>query len=265
MNGIDISNWQEGTNLSNLKIDFVICKATEGTNFIDWTCDEFIQQAIKKKINFAYYHFAGTGDAKKEAKFFWNNTLGYAGAGIPVLDYEVWGRNNDVKWCEDFLKEYHKISNVWPILYISASHCQEFNDSWIPEKCGLWVAGYPFEMNDWPDGGCPYNCKPWKYCAIWQFTDCLWEKFDGDVAYMDCNGWKKYAIGDNLKGENEKISKAKIGTKSYEEIAREVLDGKWGNGWNREQALTGAGYDYELVQRMVNALAYAESVDYNGC
>ena len=51
MQGIDISNWQEGLNVHALDIDFCICKATEGVNFVDTTCDGFIQQC-KDKIYF---------------------------------------------------------------------------------------------------------------------------------------------------------------------------------------------------------------------
>lgn len=42
--------------------------------------------------------------------------------------------------------------------------------------------------------------------------------------------------------------------KSVEEIAREVIAGKWGNGQKREDNLTAAGYDYNAVQAKVNAL-----------
>ena len=42
--------------------------------------------------------------------------------------------------------------------------------------------------------------------------------------------------------------------KSVEEIAREVIVGKWGNGVERVQKLTAAGYDYNEVQREVNRL-----------
>lgn len=37
-------------------------------------------------------------------------------------------------------------------------------------------------------------------------------------------------------------------------IAKEVLDGKWGNGQERRERLTKAGYNYEAVQSIVNAL-----------
>lgn len=43
-------------------------------------------------------------------------------------------------------------------------------------------------------------------------------------------------------------------TKSVEEIAREVIRGKWGNGAERKKKLTAAGYDYATVQAAVNRL-----------
>ena len=40
--------------------------------------------------------------------------------------------------------------------------------------------------------------------------------------------------------------------KSNEEIAREVLAGKWSNNPERRQRLTAAGYDYEAIRKIVN-------------
>ena len=37
-------------------------------------------------------------------------------------------------------------------------------------------------------------------------------------------------------------------------IAREVIDGKWGNGRDRKEKLRAAGYDYARVQSRVNAI-----------
>lgn len=42
--------------------------------------------------------------------------------------------------------------------------------------------------------------------------------------------------------------------KTIDELAQEVLDGKWGNGTDRKERLTAAGYDYSAVQAKVNAL-----------
>ena len=42
--------------------------------------------------------------------------------------------------------------------------------------------------------------------------------------------------------------------KSIDEIAKEVINGKWGNGDERKKRLTDAGYDYKAVQKRVNQL-----------
>lgn len=42
--------------------------------------------------------------------------------------------------------------------------------------------------------------------------------------------------------------------KSNEEIAKEVIAGKWGTGIVRRQKLTQAGYDYIAVQKIVNSM-----------
>ena len=42
--------------------------------------------------------------------------------------------------------------------------------------------------------------------------------------------------------------------KSIDEVAREVIQGKWGNGAERKKRLIDAGYDYNEVQKKVNQL-----------
>ena len=47
---------------------------------------------------------------------------------------------------------------------------------------------------------------------------------------------------------------AKTVKKSNEAIAKEVIDGKWGNGAERKNRLTQAGYNYTAIQSIVNQL-----------
>ncbi len=42
--------------------------------------------------------------------------------------------------------------------------------------------------------------------------------------------------------------------KTNQDIAIEVIAGKWGNGPERRQRLTNAGYSYSAVQSIVNAI-----------
>lgn len=58
MNGIDISNHQAGIDLARVPFDFVICKATEGTGFVDRYCDGFIRTAAGLGRKTGVYHYA---------------------------------------------------------------------------------------------------------------------------------------------------------------------------------------------------------------
>ena len=49
--------------------------------------------------------------------------------------------------------------------------------------------------------------------------------------------------------------------KSVEEVAKEVYAGKWGNGQDRKDRLTAAGYNYAEIQKLVNKLANGESIN----
>lgn len=48
--------------------------------------------------------------------------------------------------------------------------------------------------------------------------------------------------------------------KTNQEIAQEVLCGLWGNGAERRERLTKAGYNYDNVQSIVNALVYGHEI-----
>lgn len=259
MRGIDVSNWDSGLKPHNLNIDFCICKATEGVSFKDPCMAGFISDCQNHDILFGYYHFASKNDPIREATFFWNSTKHLHRKGIPILDYETWEYNrNHVAWCEKFIKRYHDLSGIWPMIYISAGYRQEFKGSFICEKCGLWAAGgNSYDSTKWVDSNLPFDPSPWDCCSVWQFTECLdavGYDLDADYAYMDKKGWLAYA-GTQVTTENKKPAQKKT-PKTCEELAKEVIAGKWGNGWNRKNALDSAygPGTYEHVQAIVNRL-----------
>lgn len=53
---------------------------------------------------------------------------------------------------------------------------------------------------------------------------------------------------------NTSSSAVKTTTKSVDTLAREVIQGKWGNSTDRKNRLTAAGYNYSAVQKRVNEL-----------
>ncbi len=73
-----------------------------------------------------------------------------------------------------------------------------------------------------------------------------------DNAKKCANANPGYSVFDE-KGNVVSGSSTKV-TKSVDELAKEVIQGKWGNGADRKNRLTTAGYDYNLVQKRVNEL-----------
>lgn len=66
MNGIDISKWQSGMDLSKVAFDFVWIKATEGIKEVDESYRGFYKQARQLKKLRGVYHYANGEDYKEE-------------------------------------------------------------------------------------------------------------------------------------------------------------------------------------------------------
>lgn len=239
--GVDVSNWDAGAVLPS--VDFVICKATEGLSFIDSTFDDFINETFNHGMNVGAYHFASyAGQGKDEAEFFYSVVKKYEDFCYPWLDFECfnWSPEAAVNYCETFIQRYYEIAGVYPGIYISASLCSWFYDSWIPEKCELWVAGYPDNSvtSQWTDTEPPYDISPWVTCKIWQFTSQMQltnNLFDANIGYYT-SWYKPEDVEENLK------------------VACKVILGEYGNGDERIKRLTDAGYNYNAIQSLINRI-----------
>lgn len=267
MKFIDISNWQAGLDVATVAknggLGGVIVKATEGVGFVDKSCDKFIQQCIKNGIPFGFYHFARKNDAKAEAEFFRKNTSGYEGKGIPVLD---WEDDQSVSWVNTFVERYHELTGIWPWVYANP---WRFKQGKVNANCGRWVAGYPrngiTDINYGMNNSLPGSYNVGSVCA-WQFSSSVRisgynGSLDGDVFYGDKEAWKKYA---GSKGSSSSGSSGSTGSSSGSvapsgstlELALGVMNGKYGNGDARKQAL---GRRYRDVQDFINHIASASN------
>ena len=240
MIGIDVSNWDDINTIPD-NIDFLIAKCTEGTEFSDWTFNDYKDLASSKGFMFGAYHFADYENPISEAEFFYNNVKD--SNAYPFLDFEIFSlENEEVKnWCEEFIQHYYDLSGIYCGIYISQCLCCCFEKSWIAEKCKLWVAGYPQDgvIYDLPDHF-PYFVKPWIMPFIWQFSGRYFINgtcFDGDIGFFERSEWF----------ENE-ISESEIHT------ACKVILGWYGNGDARKTALEKDGYDYDKIQVIVNRM-----------
>lgn len=259
MNGIDVSNWQAGINLAAVPADFVIMKATQGTNYISPDCDRQYQQAKKAGRLLGVYHYVAGGNAIAEADYFVNNIKGYIGEAILVLDWEIeqnhaWGNYEYLKQVARRVKER---TGVIPIIYSMAGIYNGISAVAKELNAGLWIAQY---ADNNPTG---YQAHPWNEgaygCAIRQYTSAgrlagYNGNLDLNIAYMDRNAWMKYAAKNGNKPAAAPSKPAPAPAKKSEDtIAAEVIAGKWGNGQDRVNRLRAAGYDPAKVQAKVNA------------
>ena len=264
MHGIDISDYQRGLDLAQVPCDFVICKATEGTSIVHETCDPWIQQAKRLGKKWGFYHFAASGDAAAEADFFVENCRGYFGEGIPVLDYEMYGRAG-TDWAKRWLDHVYDLTGVRCMVYTSRSVLTEEDWSAIAPNHALWVAQY---ANDNPTG---YQDSPWfpsgsigafGFVTMHQYTSAgrlegYGGRLDLDIAYLGSDGWDAIARGDGGISENEAAPEPpKAPSGSTLELACAVMRGEYGTGTERKTLLGGR---YDEIQGLINHVATSDA------
>lgn len=103
------------------------------------------------------------------------------------------------------------------------------------ERFTKWVAQYYSK--------CEYTGT---HLDIWQYTSK--GNVPGIKGNVDMNECYRDFPAEIMGGVDE----VKPVKKAVAELVEEVLDGKWGNGEDRANRLTSAGYDYEVVQNAVN-------------
>ena len=156
----------------------------------------------------------------------WNGDVNreYGGAtyksnGVPDI-----GANEIIKVCKDVSTDF--------------THIEVGELCWMEGHVGLYVGD-----------GLSVECTP-RWTNNVQFTAC-----NQSLSGYNKRTWTKHGKLPYITYvKSEETKSDKPATKSLDEIAWEVIDGKWGNGEQRKQALTAAGYDYKAVQSRVNEL-----------
>lgn len=242
MQGIDISGWQEDLDLAQVPCDFAIIKATQGVGYVSAACDPHVQQAIALGKPFGFYHYVNGAGATAEADFFVDNCVNYFGVGLPCIDWEsmqnaAWG-NTD--YLSELVQRVIDRTGVKPLIYASASAFPW--DVAQALDCGAWVAQY---ANNDTTG---YQDSPWNEgayaCAIRQYSshgrlDGYAGNLDLDKAYMDADGWARYAGSASAQptGWIQRDGRwwYRHADGSYTTSDWELIDGKWylfdADGW----------------------------------
>jgi lysozyme len=170
--GIDVShhegdiNWDAALAMryNNVSINFVIGKATEGTNFIDKNYIINRQQLNKKGVlQGAYHYLKANQNGITQANFFIANAQLQKNNIIPVLDVEELSGASpaELESCvKDWLTTVEDYYHVKPIVYANAA----FYNQYLVEVCKnypLWVAHYTSNK-------APTVNKTWQ---IWQHSE----------------------------------------------------------------------------------------------
>lgn len=192
---VDVASHQAGIVTGALDCDAVICKATEGTGYVNPYCDEHYQSAKAAGKLLGVYHYASGGNPEAEAEFFINNAQGYLHEAVLVLDWEsgdnaAWG---DSSWVARFCAHVVALTGINPMIYVqrsAASQCTGLGDY------GIWLAEYPdYAPRGW-DAYYPPNYSG-DY-AMHQFTSSGaisgWSgPLDLSLFFGDTNAWLSYA------------------------------------------------------------------------
>lgn len=148
--GIDVSKWDTKIDWSKYDWDFAFIKVSEGT-VIDPMFDSHWISARGNTQRGGYHFFRAFVDPRQAAQRFIEYLNGDMGELPPVLDLESANgieKKTVVSRALTWLKEYERMTNVRPIVYISEGFIAEIELYKYPdfEDYDLWLAQYPFDL-----------------------------------------------------------------------------------------------------------------------
>lgn len=259
--GVDVSkhngnvDWQAVKNAGYGS--FAIIRAGYGGDYANQDDPQFernVNECERLGIPYGVYLYSyalNTNDAKGEV----NHILRLLKKVGKNFKYGVWFDMEDA----DGYKKNHGMPSNSTLVDICYTFCEAVESagyyagiyaslSWLNnqlnnsklDRFDKWVA-------QWNNTGCTYK----KTYSIWQNTNNVsigGKRFDGNKLIRD------FATSSQSGGTTPK--------KSNEELANEVIAGKWGNGQDRKNRLTNAGYDYQAVQNIVNQKLGATGTSY---
>ena len=230
-NGYDITGI-----LADMGTQNTIIKISEGTTYLN-PC---LSAQVEQSNPIGFYHFAWFGgdvdEAEREARYFLDNVP--QKVQYLVLDYEDHA-SGDVQANTNACLRFMKViadAGYKPIYYSYKPFTLENVDyqqilAQFPNS--LWIAGYGLN-----DGTADFEYFPsMDGIRWWQYSS---NPFDKNIVLLD--------------DDEEDILISKNTSTDIDTVANEVLQGLWGNGQERFDRLTDAGYDAQAVQDRVNEL-----------
>lgn len=258
--GLDLSVHNGNVNFGNVAKDndFVILRAGYGSadSQKDGRFEEYYKQAKARGLKvgaYLYSYALNTNQALDEAKQFCKWLKGKT-FELPVYidmeDADQYKQKHGMPSnailsaiCETFC-DYMETQGYYTGIYAS--------ESWLKNQLARVVNKNKFDLwcaNWGTNNGTLQSDKSGTY-KLHQFTSMYkldGKRFDRNVCYFDYASLIKDRGFNGFNSSTPEPIK-----KTNDEIATEVISGKWGNGEERKNALTKAGYDYNTIQSIVN-------------
>lgn len=241
---IDVSS-HNGYNIEGVMEDIgttnTIIKISEGTTYIN-PC---LSAQVEQSNPIGFYHFAWFGgdieEAEREARYFLDNVP--QKVKYLCLDYEDHAGDDvqdNTNACLRFMQViadagYKPIYYSYKPFTIANIDYQQILAE-FPNS--LWIAGYGLN-----DGNADFEYFPsMDGIRWWQYSS---NPFDKNIVLLD--------------DDEEDILISKNTSTDLDTVANEVIQGLWGNGQERFDNLTNAGYNAQAVQDTVNNILNGET------
>ena len=235
-NGYDITRI-----LADMGTQNTIIKISESTSYIN-PC---LSAQVEQSNPIGFYHFAWFGgdvdEAEREARYFLDNVP--QKVKYLCLDYEDHASGDkqaNTDACIRFM-EILKENGYEPIYYSYKPFT--LNNIYYEQILAkfpnsLWIAGYGLN-----DGNADFEYFPsMDGIRWWQYSS---NPFDKNIVLLD--------------DDEEDILISKNTSTDLDTVVNEVIQGLWGNGQERYDSLTRAGYNAQAVQDRVNAILNDET------
>lgn len=249
MKGIDVSEFQGSIDWNKVKkegVEFAILKLANiydyDANYKDSRFDTNYKNAKAQgiKVGAYIYNYCNTVDTLKNGLEWAIKKLDGKKLDLPLYidmeDKDIQGETKAslTEQCNEFAK-YVKNKGFQAGVYANLNWLKnELNPNDFDKDISVWVAQYYKE--------CQYEGD----YDIWQYSS------SGKVSGISGNCDMNYLYNEDIikeSGSTENTDK-----KSVDELAQEVIDGKWGDGEARKKKLEDAGYNYNAVQNRVNEM-----------
>ena len=251
--GIDVSEFQGNIDWDKVKNDGVEFALLKLGNIYDYDAnykDSKFETNYKNakaqgiKVGAYIYNYCNTVDTLKKGLKWAFEKLENKKLDMPIYldmeDKDIQGESKATltKQVNEFAK-YVEGGGYRAGVYANVNWLKnELNPADFDKDVSVWVAQYYKE--------CQYEGD----YDIWQYAS------DGKVSGISGNCDMNYLYDESIIKENGSATGDK---KSVDELAEEVIDGKWGDGEDRKAKLEKAGYDYDAVQNRVNEIRFGRA------